>query len=916
MRVTQKGNAVKGISYRDRDYAFGEAMLALRAKIGLTQVELAQFIGVSRRTVGDWEAGNSYPKLEHLKQLVVLSLQHQAFPTGSEAEKIRVLWKSSHQKVLLDEAWLNGLLTPSPTQLTRDLEPSHVVKEASPTKSEKHASLILPFQPTAFVGRVTELAEIDALLGDPACRLLTLVGPGGIGKTRLAIEVATHQMERFQDGVVFVDLGSISTPNQIVSVIGSSLNLSFSGQGDPREQLLTYLRKRHTLLLLDNFEHLLEGCELVSELLSSAPRLSILVTSRERLNLSAEWLFDVGGLSYPSGDQSSLGAPKDVADYSAVQLFIQRATQMQPLFPLSEATLGIIVRICQHVDGMPLAIELAAANLRVLSLAEIEQQIRSNLDALTTTLRDIPARHRSLRAVFDHSWNLLSTPEQALFSRLAVFRGGCTAAAAVQVAGATLPALMKLVDKSLLRPVNAKGHPEPRFVLQGPLRDYALEKLTAQGEPDSLWRSHASYYLALAEEIDAHWDSPTSDAAVQQLDAEQDNLRAALQWARDGGDLAIGLQLAAALWRFWRRRSYFSEGRAWLEELLALCDDISDAKMLAARLRALNGAAWLASLQPDFAQAARLFEESMALRRALGETDSEASLLDNAARAWRSAGEYQRATPLMEEALAQHRALDDRGSLSVGGLGYSLYELGLVLREQGDFVRATALFEECVEFHRAREDREGVSIGLLGLSDVERDQGNIPRIRKFSEESLAIMRELGVQWAIGFALNNLAQAAYLEGDLGQAFALASESVSLYRAQKADTRLAEVLVTLGRILHAQGDLAAAQETLTEALQLAFVVGPRLTAVTALETLAGVTIEQGKVILSIHMLSVASTLRAQMSTPLRPIDQAPFEQALESARSKIAPEDFSAAWSEAERLPLEQIMRIIDWSAEPR
>jgi len=907
---------MKGISYRDRDFSFGEAMLALRTKIGLTQVELAQFLGVSRRAVGDWEAGSSYPKLEHFKQLVVLALRHQAFPAGSEAERIHALWHASHQKVLLEEAWLNGLLTPSlerTTGFTHDLEPGH---EEAPTRSEEQASLVLPFQPTTFLGRVTELAEIDALLSDPACRLLTFVGPGGIGKTRLALEAATRQMERFQDGVVFVALASVGTPNQIVSAIGSSLNLSSSGQGDPRGQLLTYLRKRHTLLLLDNFEHLLERAEIVSEILSAAPRVKILVTSRERLNLSPEWLFDVGGLSYPLGDPSSLGTPEDLADYSAVQLFIQRAMQMQPILPFTAATLAMIVRICQHLWGMPLAIELAAANLRVLSLAEIEQQIRSNLDALTTTLRDVPARHRSLRAVFDHSWNLLSKPEQSLFSRLAVFSGGCTAAAAVQVAGATLPALMMLVDKSLLRPVTAKGHTEPRFALLDPLRDYALEKLTAEGDADSLQRSHASYYLVMAEEIDAHWDSPTSDADIQQLDAEYDNLRAALQWARDGGDLAIGLQLAGALWRFWRRRGYIREGRTWLEELLALCDDTSDATMLAARLRALNGAAWLASLQPDFAQAARLFEESMALRRALGETEDEASLLDNAARAWRSAGEYQRATPLMEEALAQHRARGNRGSISVGGLGYSLYELGLVRREQGDFAGATALFEECVEFHRALEDREGVSIGLLGLSDVARDQGNIFQIRKFSEESLVIMRELGVQWAMGFALNNLALAAYLEGDLTQAFALASESVSLYRAQTADTKLAEVLVTLGSVLRAQAELATAQETLTEALQLAFVVGPRLTVVTALEALAGVRVEQGGVVLAVHMLSAASTLRAQMGTPLRPIDQAPFETTLDSARSKIAPEDFSAAWSEAERLPLEQIVGIIDWSAEPR
>ena len=883
-------------------------MLALRTKMGLTQVELAQLLGVSRRAVGDWEAGNSYPKLEHFKQLVVLALQHKAFPAGSEAERIRALWHASHQKVLLDEAWLNQLLTPSPKQKTHSAR-----DEESRIRNGKQASLVLPFRPTTFVGREAELTEIDALLSDSACRLLTLVGPGGIGKTRLAFEVATRQTEMFQDGAAFVPLASVGARNQMVSAIASSLNLSSSSQADPREQLLTYLRKRHTLLLLDNFEHLLERAEIVSDILSAAPRVKILVTSRERLNLTPEWLFDVGGLSYPLEDPSSLGPPKDVANYSAVQLFIQRAIQMQPIFPLTNATLAMIVRICQHLAGMPLAIELAAANLRVLSLAEIEQQIHSNLDALTTTLRDVPARHRSLRAVFDHSWNLLSEPEQALFSRLAVFSGGCTAGVAVQVVGATLPALIKLVDKSLLRPITAPGHIKPKFALLEPLRDFAMEKLTAQGDADALWRSHASYYLAMAEEIDARWDSPTSDAAIEQLDAEYDNLRAALQWARDGGDLAIGLQLAAALWRFWRRRGYLSEGRTWLEELLALSDDTSEATMLSVRLRALKGAAWLASLQSDFGQAARLFEESMALRRALGETESETSLLDNAARAWRSAGEYQRATPLMEEALAQHRALGDRGSLSVGGLGYSLYELGLVLREQGDFARAGALFTECVQFHSTLEDREGVSIGLLGLSDVARDQGDIPQLRKFAKESLAIMWELGVQWAMGFALNNLALGAYLEDYLTQAAALASQGVSLYRAQKADTKLAEVLVTQGRILRAQGELAAAQETLTEALRLAFVMGPRLTVVTALEALAGVTIEQGEVAWTVHMLSAASNLRAQMGTPLRPIDQAPVEEVLTRARSIMAPDDFSATWAEVETHPLNQIARVVEWSA---
>jgi len=905
---------MKGISYRDRDYAFGEAMLALRAKIGLTQIGLAHLLGVSRRAVTDWEAGNSYPKLENLKQLVELALKHQAFPSGGEAEQIRVLWHVSHQRVLLDEAWLGELLT-SPRKRAISSTPSlgSAGDEESRTSSVKLDSLALPSQPTSFVGRANELAEIDALLGDPACRLLTLVGPGGIGKTRLALQVATHQIEKFHDGVIFVGLAPVSAPNQIVSAIGGSLRLSFSGQSDPRLQLLEYLQKQHMLLLLDSFEHLPGGAELVAEILTRAPHVIVLVTSRERLNLSAEWLFDVGGLSYPSSDPGSLGSPGDMADlskYSAVQLFIQRATQMQAVVPLSDATLAMIVRICQHVGGMPLAIELAAANMRLLPIAEIEQQIRSNVDMLSTTLRDVAPRHRSMRAVFDHSWNLLSESEQALFSRLSVFRSGFTGSAAVEVAGADLSVLMTLVDKSLLQldTTKLKGQNEPRFVLLEPLRDYALEKLTARGELEALQRLHASYYLAMAEEAEAHWDSPTSETFIERLDCEYDNMRAVLHWARDGGDHKLGLQLAGALWRFWRLRGHFQEGRAWLEELLNLSNDSSDAATLTVRLRALNGAAWLASLQPDFAHAALLFEQSMALRRALGATVDDASLLDNTARAWRSAGEYQRATPLMEEALAQHRALGDQGSLSVGGLGYSLYELGLVLREQGDFARATALFEECVEFHRALGDREGMSFGLLALSDVARDQGNITHIREFGEESLAIMRELGVQWAIGFALNNLALGEYLAGDLTQAFAFASESVSLYRAQEADTKLAEVLLTLGQILRAQGDLKAAEETLTEALKLALVMGPRLIVAAALERLAGVTLDQGKVVLSVHLLSAASALRTQMGTPVRPSDQPGLESIVASARSALGADAFTTMWAKAQELPLEQILNL--------
>ena len=403
-------------------------------------------------------------------------------------------------------------------------------------------ALGLPFQPTPFIGRDAELTEIATILGDRGCHLLTLLGPGGVGKTRLALEAAARQSQAFADGVAFVALASISAPNQIVSAIGDALNLSFAGQPDPTAYLLGYLRARHMLLLLDNFEHLLDGSDLLSDILQGAPHLTLVVTSRERLNLQAEWLFDVDGLAFPSKDPHGSAAPQslaDLANYSAVQLFVQRATQVQPRLSLSESALTTIVRLCQHVAGMPLAIELAAAGVRTQSIAEIEQRIHANLDVLASTLRDVPARHRSMRAAFDHSWELLSEGEQALFSQLTVFRGGWTLTAAEHIAEATLPNLSLLVDKSLVRWISTEkpssvehdalnAAAEPRFVMLEPIREYALEQLGASPDTEAVWQRHAHYFTALAEEAQSLLAGPQQEAWLRRLNAEHDNLRAAL----------------------------------------------------------------------------------------------------------------------------------------------------------------------------------------------------------------------------------------------------------------------------------------------------------------------------------------------------------------------------------------------------
>jgi predicted ATPase len=303
------------------------------------------------------------------------------------------------------------------------------------------------------------------------------------------------------------------------------------------------------LLVLDNFEHLLAGTHYLNEILAHAPQITILVTSRERLNLQAEWLFDVEGLSYPAA-----GVPRsaaETANYSALQLFIQRAMQVQPSFALTEEALAAVAHICQHVAGMPLAIELAAANVRLLPVTEIEKQIHTSLDALATTMRDVPARHRSMRAVFDYSWSRLSEAERELFSRLAVFRGGCMVDAVEQVCESGLPGLINLTHKSLLRQ-DSLPNTDSRFVMLEPLREYALEKLVARKESAIIQRAHALYYLALAEGVAAQWE--TSSPPIEALDQEYDNLRAVLQWASGSGDVAVGFHLCVALRKYWQRR--------------------------------------------------------------------------------------------------------------------------------------------------------------------------------------------------------------------------------------------------------------------------------------------------------------------------------------------------------------------------
>ncbi|HSH79683.1 MAG TPA: BTAD domain-containing putative transcriptional regulator, partial [Herpetosiphonaceae bacterium] len=425
--------------------------------------------------------------------------------------------------------------------------------------------IVLPATP--FVGRTAERAELGRRVADPALRLLTIAGPGGIGKTRLALQVASEWAARFLHGARFVELASVTTADALDAALMSALDPGPRGSNDPRLQLRSFLAGKDLLLVLDNFEQLVDrGADVLVDILRHAPEVKLLVTSRERLQLRDEWLLELAGLDVP------VRRAAEIENYGAVELFVESARKLRPDFALSEADKPAVARICRLVEGTPLAIELAVAWTRVLSPEEIARELEQSLELLTTSLRDLPARHRSLRAVFDHSWRLLTPEEQCALRRLATFRGGFSRDAARQVGTASPALLAALLDKSLLygRPGPA---PVPRYDMHEMVRHYARQKLDQAGELPEIQARHLQFFLELAENTRPRLIGSEQKLALDLLEREHDNFRAALEVALDRRLEEQGVRLAGALWRFWWTRGHLEEGCRWLRQVLRMQEE-------------------------------------------------------------------------------------------------------------------------------------------------------------------------------------------------------------------------------------------------------------------------------------------------------------------------------------------------------
>lgn len=631
----------------------------------------------------------------------------------------------------------------------------------------------LPEQLTPFIGREEELARLNEMLDSPDYRLITLVGLGGVGKTRLALQAAYEQVIAFGDGVHYIPLAAVDRSQLIVSSIAQAVGLRFGGSEQPEAQLVEYLRDREMLLVLDNFEHLLgvgPGTDLLVSILKNAPKMTMLVASREHLGLQAEYLLDVAGLPFPdevpilnsqaqsyAEETSDLGPDAwNLASYGAVRLFVERAKRVQSGFAVSLDNAQGVLDICKLVEGLPLGIVLAAAWVRHFPTTRIAESIRDNLDFLRSFSRDASVQHSSLRAVFNHSWKLLPEDEQRVLRKLSVFRGGWDEAAAEIVAGAPESCLLSLIDKSLLRR-DAAG----RFNMHEVVRQYAVEQLRAiPGEHNETQLAHAAYFLDLAEQAENKLWGPQADAWLTVLEREHNNVRAVLEWASSSSspersNFPVFQRLSGAVWRFWYLRGHYKEGRDYLLEALSSLQNSDSEPSYAARV--YHGAGVLSVVQGDFAAATRFLEKSLQLYRQVGDKARMAFALTAAGVAAHDQGAYARASALYGESLALNREIGDK----VGTM-LALNNWGNIAREQGDYARAQTLFKESLALAQEIGDKRGTALSLLGIGIATWQRGDYETAASLVQQSLKLHYELGDRLGMSNCLEMLGRVAASE----------------------------------------------------------------------------------------------------------------------------------------------------------
>lgn len=723
----------------------------------------------------------------------------------------------------------------------------------------------LPVPRTPLVGREQELQAIADLLGDAAVRLVTLTGSGGSGKTRLALQVASNLKSRFQNRVYFVGLGSVSDPAMVPGAIAESLNIREVGGRSLMNLLREYFRELSSapvLLLLDNFEHIVAASGLVVEFIEASRALSVLVTSRAPLRVYGEHEFPVPPLALPDPEERQ--SLKALERNPSVTLFVQRAAAVKPDFYLQTENAPIIAEICARVDGLPLAIELAAARVKVLPPAHLLERLESRLTLLTTGARDLPERQQTLRNAIDWSYDLLTEAEQKLLRRLAVFWGGCTLEGAEAVCntaadlGSEIFDLMaSLVDKSLIQQ-RQHADEEPRFRMLETIREYSLERLRESGEESETRKAHAAYCLVLAEEGNPDLSDFERAAWLSRCDLEHDDLLAAIDWLFQTRNLDWAFRLCIALFRFWDMREHFTEGQNRLEHLLGL----AGSEFPRERAKALQFLGALSTSQGDFVEAERFIEEALAVYRNWGDD-------------W--------------------------------GIAVSLNALGVNERDTGDYVAAQRNFEESLAYWRKINDRAATARCLHNLGNVAKVRCDYDHAREALNEAIEIFGQIGDSRGAAWSLNQQGDVARERGDILAARQLYEQALSAFRQMRDAWGTARSLADVGSVACELGDHSSAHEAYRESLEIFSGLEHRRGIARVLEGLACAALSRGNARRALALAASAAHLREVIASRLPTAEQLSLDERLRSGWKMLGEAEGKRAWSEGWAMPLDSAIR---------
>jgi predicted ATPase/class 3 adenylate cyclase/transcriptional regulator with XRE-family HTH domain len=851
---------------------FGQWLRQQRKVLDLTQEELAMKIDCSWETVRKFEAGTRHPS----KQVAQLLADFFSVSPDERAAFIRFARSD-----------VGGERFNSINQ------PHDHTEAVYPTTNN------LPVQPNVFVGREGQIRDVTTLLRRNDVRLVTLTGPGGIGKTRLALQITAALLNDFDGEVWYAELAPLTDHKLVVSTIAQVLGVTEEPGKALLDTLKDYLRDKHLLLILDNFEHVLEAAPDVDGLVKAAPGVKLLATSRSPLKVYGEREYQVPLLSVPDMpdtlDKRHTPALETLSEYEAVGLFIERAREVKWDFQMTAESAPAVAQICARLEGLPLAIELASARIRVFTpqalLGRLER-LDNVLTLLTGGARTLPPRQQTLRNTIEWSYDLLGEGEKQLFRRMAVFQGGRTLQALEAVCNFdehleidVLEGVEALVSNSLLQQRDGSDR-EPRYWMLETIHEYAREKLAVSGEGEALQSEHALYFMRLAEEAERGLQGEKQGEWLDRLEEEHDNMRAALKWARVNGELGngkrgdkdavdaaeaaeVGLRIGGALSVFWHVRGNRSEGREQLAGLLGIGiasagqprGKASKAGKVGklARAKALSVAGSLAQNQSDYASARAMYEESLAIFRELGDKK---------------------------------------------GIAQSLDGLGIIAYDQGDHVSGRSQMEESLAIRRELGDKKGIAQSLNNLGNAAQYQGDYASARSLQEESLAIERELGNKRGIAYSLNNLGSVAYLQGDYATARSLLEESLAI-NGELGDKNIVVILLSnLGELAQRQGDASRAGQLYAESLNMGREIGAKAWIAISLIGLGGLACTGRQPIRGARLLGAAEALLEAIGAVLEPSERVPYDWGVAAAHAQLDEAAFEKAWQEGQAMSMEQ------------